>query len=623
MPWRVLEKDKSMTKNHKNVVGRWLVFGTAAAVVAPFGWAALHQTPAKAAVTGAVPVRVIKTPTGYRLMRGRVPYFVKGAGGDGSKEDLKTAGANSWRTWGVDNLDVQLAEASRLGMTVTGGIWLGHKEHGFSYEDTAAVAAQKEAARQAILKYRNAPALLQWGIGNEMEDGQQDDQNMWAAIEDIAKMAHQLDPNHPTMVVVAEIGGDKVAQINAHCPDIDIVGINSYGGGASVGERYKAAGGVKPYEITEFGPAGTWESGKNAWGVVPELTSTEKAVRYAETYKKTIAGNPLCLGSYAFTWGNKQEATATWFGLRLPDGSKLGAVDALTQLWSGKKPANLCPAISSLGVDGTGQTIPGGTVSATLAVSDPENDPLKTTWVLQADPANYNTGGDGQAAPPTFPEAITASSNTSATVKMPAGNGAYRLYAYVHDGHGGAAVGNVSLYVSGSAATPGKKASLPLVVYGPNTTAPFTASGYMGNTGAIKLDPASTDSPRPGSQTCLKVSYTASDNWGGVVWQNPDNNWGDKAGGWDLTGAKALSFWARGAQGGEVVSFSYGLIGPDKPFHDTAKGTLDKAVLTKDWKQYTIDLKGQDLSCIVSGFAYALGASGQPVTFYLDDIRYQ
>ena len=102
-----------------------------------------------------------------------------------------------------------------------------------------------------------------------MENGQEDNLAMWNAIEDIAKMAHKVDPNHPTMTVVAELGGNKVKKINEHCPDIDIVGINSYGGGPSVGERYKPAGGVKPYVITEYGPPGTWESGKNAWGVVP------------------------------------------------------------------------------------------------------------------------------------------------------------------------------------------------------------------------------------------------------------------------------------------------------------------------------------------------------------------
>ena len=614
-------------KNNLVRRGRWAL-GTAAVILMPLGWAATHQAPVRADAAGVIPVKIKKTASGYQLLRGGKPYFIKGAGGDGSKTDLKAAGANSWRTWGVGaDTAGQLAEAQKLGMTVTVGIWLGHKEHGFSYQDAAAVAAQKEAARQAILKYRNAPALIQWGIGNEMENGMQDDQDMWAAVEDIAKMAHQLDPNHPTMVVVAEIGGDKVAQINAHCPDIDIVGINSYGGGPSVGERYVAAGGTKPYEITEFGPAGTWESGKNAWGVVPELTSTEKASRYADTYTKAIAGNPLCLGSYAFTWGNKQEATATWYGLRLPDGDKLGAVDALTQLWSGKKPAELCPVISSLSVDGSGQTTPGATVKAALAVSDPNGDPLKTTWVLQEDPANYDTGGDGQAVPPTFPAAIVSSSTTAATVKMPPSGGKYRLYAYVHDGKGGAAVGNVSLNVEGGGPPPppgAQRATLPLVLYGPNTTAtPFIPSGYMGNAGAIKLDADSTAVAPHSGKASLQVSYTANDNWGGVVWQNPDNNWGDKAGGWDLSGAKTLSFWARGGKGGEVVSFSYGLIGPDKPFHDTAKGTLDKVTLTKDWKQYSFDLKGQDLSRIVTGFSYALAASGQPVTFYLDDVEYK
>ena len=257
-------------------------------------------------------------------MRNGKPYFVKGAGGDGSKTLLRDCGGNSFRTWGADNLEPKLAEAQRLGLTVTVGVWLGTREY-FDYHDAAAVAAQKETVRKAILRYRDSPALLIWALGNEMEVGEQDDADMWAAIEDLAKMAHELDPNHPTMTVVAEIGGDKVAQINAHCPDIDIVGINCYGGGPSVAARYKAAGGVKPYIITEYGPAGVWEQRANAWGAVPEPSSTEKAASYRATYEKSIAGQPLCLGSYAFTWGNKQEATATWFGLLLPDGSRLGA----------------------------------------------------------------------------------------------------------------------------------------------------------------------------------------------------------------------------------------------------------------------------------------------------------
>ena len=82
-------------------------------------------------------------------------------------------------------------------------------------------------------------------------------------------MVHEIDPNHPTMTVIAEIGGDKVPKIQQYCPDIDVIGINSYGGGPSLAASYRAAGGKKPYVITEFGPPGTWEIGRTAFGAAP------------------------------------------------------------------------------------------------------------------------------------------------------------------------------------------------------------------------------------------------------------------------------------------------------------------------------------------------------------------
>ncbi len=257
------------------------------------------------------------------------------------KKCSRQYGGNSFRTWGADGSQSKLDEAQKLGLTMTLGIWLGHKAHGFDYNDAGMVARQLDDAKKAIDKYKDHPALLMWGIGNEMEMGFPDnDPAVWKAIEEIAAYAKKVDPNHPTMTVVAEIGGEKVKMINQYCPSIDVIGINSYGGGPSIAERYKKAGGVKPYAITEFGPPGTWEVGKNAWDAATELSSTAKAASYRETYEKAIANQPMSLGSYAFTWGNKQEATATWFGLLLPDGSKLGAVDALSELWSGKPVPN-------------------------------------------------------------------------------------------------------------------------------------------------------------------------------------------------------------------------------------------------------------------------------------------
>ena len=571
-------------------------------------------------------VRVVKTGAGFHLTRAGQPYFIKGAGGDASKTLLHDCGGNSVRTWGADNLEPTLAEAQKLGLTVTIGLWLGQKQQGFDYHNAALVAAQYETARRTILRYRDSPALLVWAFGNEMEVGDEDDAAMWQAIEAIAALAKKLDPNHPTMTVVAELGGDKISQLNRFCPDIDIVGINSYAGASSVAARYKVAGGVKPFVITEFGPPGPWELPKNTWGAALEPTSTQKADWYRNAYEKSIAKQPLCLGSYAFQWGHKQEATATWFGMLLPDGSRLAPVDTLRELWTGKVPADPCPVIHSLTLAGPDRVAAGATVHADLKASDAANKRLKVTWVLQSDPAAYHTGGAAEGAPATFTAAIQKADETHADVQIPPVAGAYRLFAYVSDGHGGAAVANIPLFATGGVppTTPGRKASLPLTLYGQGAPSdlPFTPSGYMGNTGAIQMDSNCPDLPHSG-KACLKATYTADGDWGGVVWQSPADDWGSLPGGWDLTGAKSLTFWARGGRGGEVVAFQFGLLGKDKTFSDTGTGKLGGVTLTTAWKRYTIDLKGQDLSRIKTGFCWTVAAPGHPVTFYLDDIRYE
>ncbi len=582
---------------------------------------------AQGAVDGKpIPVKITRENGAFHLMRDGKPYFIKGAGGDGSKPELKRLGANSFRTWGSDNLGAQLDAAEKLGMTVTIGIWLGHPDQGFDYGNAKQVADQLEMARQAVLKYRNHPALLMWGIGNEMENGiKGDTAPMWNAVNAIAAMVKQLDPNHPTMTVIAEIGDNKVKGINQYGKDIDVIGINSYGGGPSIPTRYAAAGGVKPYVITEFGPPGTWESPKNSFNMSPELTSTEKAKRYAQTWSEAIAGQKMCLGGYAFTWGNKQEASATWFGMLLPDGSRLGAADALEQLWTGKAPAHPVPNLETLKVVGSDQVSPGATVEATIAVSSPGGDPLKVEWLLSGE-GKHLTAGEAEPAPSTYTTAIVESDAKHAKVKMPEYGGNYRLFAFVRDTHGGAAVANVPLLVKGGADAPvpaGRRVKLPFTVYSEASgDQPFIPSGYMGNTSAIKMQADCTDNPHAG-KTCLKVDYSAKDNWAGVFWQDPANDWGDKMGGANLAGATRLTFWARGEKGGEAISFFMGGIASNKPFFDTAEAKLLVSGLTKEWKQYSIDLRGKDLSRIKSGFGWSLAANGSPITFYLDDVRYE
>ncbi len=397
----------------------------------------------------AIPVELRSTARGWQLLRGGDPYFIRGAGGDGSMELLAEAGANSVRTWDADDIGAVLDQAHALGLSVTVGIWLGHERHGFDYSDKSQVREQLARAREAVLRYKDHPAVLLWGIGNEMEGYEAgDDPAVWAAVNEVAAMVKELDPAHPTMTVTAEIGGGRIASVNKLCPAIDIHGINSYGGAPSLAKRYRAAGGTKPYVLTEFGPPGFWEVPKNKWGVVIEPTSTEKAAFYRRTYERAVTGAPgLALGAYVFKWGFKMEATATWFGMFLPDGARLGAVDVMTELWSGAAPADLAPTVNPLVIKGEARVKPGAMIQVTSVIADPEGDEISVRWALRREADEYATGGDFRPMLPEVEGAVLEGDANGARIRMPTEPGAYRLFLYAKDQSGNAATANVPLLV--------------------------------------------------------------------------------------------------------------------------------------------------------------------------------
>ncbi len=391
-------------------------------------------------------VKVAGTPGKFHLVRNGQPYFINGVGGNGSMKLLVEIGGNSIRTWGAEQLGQTLDEAHRHGLTVTAGIWLGHTG-GFNYSDPAAVKQQFEMCKEVVERYKNHPALLMWAFGNEME-GNGKDPKVWQAVEAIAAMSKRIDPNHPTMTVIAEIGDDKVKSIQELCPSIDIIGINSYGGAPTVAERYAKQGGRKPYVVTEFGPLGQWEVPKTRWDAPIEATSTEKADFYRRSYEAAVVrAKGTCLGSYAFLWGNKQEATATWFGMLLPDGTPLGAVETISELWTGKRRPNLAPRIEKLSVPQSDRLKQGQVLEGSLVANDPEKRPLRVRWMLTGEAVERLTAGRDERVPASYPEAILESNERTARVKLPTKSGGYRLFAYVYDDAGLAAVANVPLFV--------------------------------------------------------------------------------------------------------------------------------------------------------------------------------
>jgi hypothetical protein len=398
-----------------------------------------------------VPVKVARQGSAWTLLRDGKPYFVKGAGGTQNLEMLKAYGGNSIRTWGAESAGKDLDAARQHGLTMTLGIWLGHKAHGFKYDDPAMVRKQLDSAKEVARRHKDHPALLVWGIGNEMEGDGRDD-NVWKAVEEVARAVKQIDPNHPTMTVIAEIGADgvKAKKVAELCPSVDILGVNSYGGLDSMPTRLKAAGWTKPYIVTEFGPNGPWEVGKTPWGAALDVSSTQKADVYRSRYEKSIAGKPgWCLGSYAFLWGHKFEATATWFGMFLPPGNdKLGPVDAMAFAWSGKWPETRAPEIKSFASSAGLKEVAPGSRHTIECLASGGAGPLTYAFELRPDtegPSSFEPGQKPKeavqgAVPPPGPKGAVA-------LTAPSKPGPYRLFVYVRDGKGGAATANLPFLV--------------------------------------------------------------------------------------------------------------------------------------------------------------------------------
>lgn len=396
----------------------------------------LLPTLAAAPAETPVPTTVVRQDGAWRLLRGGTPYFVRGAGGQRHLDLLRASGANSLRTWGADGAGAVLDRAASLDMTVTVGLWLGHKEHGFRYDDPAQVARQQKEALAHVARYRNHPALLFWALGNEMENGFDGD-DVWIAVEALAREVKRLDPNHPVLTVVAEIDAAKIAKIRRLCPSLDALGINSYGGAATLPDRLQRFGWDKPYLVTEFGPRGPWESRKTSWNAPVEESSTQKAQTYKTHYEKAVAAAPeRCLGSYVFLWDDKAESTATWFGMFLPHtGERLATVDLMAQLWGAKPPANRVPRIDALESDAAEKEIAAGApLNVRCVARDPENDPLRLRWEIRREDGGLVD--DGPAAAAFSPAAPTTP-------------GAYRLFVVARDTAGGAAVANFPFRVRG------------------------------------------------------------------------------------------------------------------------------------------------------------------------------
>lgn len=401
----------------------------------------------------------------YQLYKDGEPFYIHGAGLEfGDIEALASHGANSFRTWRTDNgrdtgMEI-LDQAHEHGLMVTMGIEIARERPGsgrgvfnFDYSDSAAVADQLHRVREEVLMYKDHPALLMWGIGNELNLGASNPM-VWDAVNDIAKMIHEVDGNHPTLTMLAGIHPELIQQVKTRAPDLDLLGIQMYADIVNLPRYLEESEWDGPYVVTEWGATGHWEVQTTSWGAPLENNSTVKADWYSRRHEIAIASDTTqCIGSYVFLWGQKQERTPTWYGMFMPDGEKTAAVDVMEYTWTGTWPANLSPAIESFTLNELEATsnielAPGFSMVSTVIATDPDDDPLTYHWSVHQEATEVGHGGDDESEPPLIPDLFTEIKDGVVTLNAPSEPGAYRLFVHITDGNGSAAHANIPFYVT-------------------------------------------------------------------------------------------------------------------------------------------------------------------------------
>lgn len=378
-------------------------------------------------------VTVSKDSSGWTLMRHGEIHPVLGAGAKANFELLQSSGANSIRLWST-NKAALLDSAHARGMSVMLGLYLRPERTGMDYNDVHAVDGQLAELKQEVLKYKDHPALLLWGIGNEV-DLQYTNTRVWDSVEALAEYIHQVDPHHPTSTVLAGIDPAKVHMVRTQCPSVDVLGVNAYGSIEKLPLNIRRFGWDKPYLVTEWGVNGPFEAPKTAWGAKKEPPGGVKAATRLRRFEDIIASDSSnCLGSYCFLWGQKQESTATWHGLFLSDGQPTDGVDAMHRAWTGEWPETRSPGILDLKLNGEGwrkDHVVGPEEALRMKV-EVEDHGAEVVWTCALFPESTSTktGGDRQASLTEIPVSFAVSHGPIPVVEFnaPRQPGAYRVF---------------------------------------------------------------------------------------------------------------------------------------------------------------------------------------------------
>ena len=542
-------------------------------------------------------------------------------------KDLKSIGVNTIRTWGTDeNTPALLDAAERFDIKVMLGIWLRHGRPGMEDDDSFDYLTDKEgmeamynAAMETVNTYKDHPALLTWGVANEVYLNMATDEEKLVYskfLERVCSNIKQLDANHPiTSVEAWTFGLDWWEQ---YVPSLDIYGLNSYGPGAGVLQDELDKRQIdKPYIVTEFGVTGEWDAPADKNGIKIEPSDKEKYDAIVKGYNNWIKTKPSCLGVFVFHYSSGTDFGGVWLMTHF-NGLYRPQYWAIREAFTGETPDNSVPVIENF-------SLPDAQYNSTtwipveLQVTDAENEALAISFY-------YNQReGSRRRRNQMLPLQHRGTLETGFEIRLPQENGALKFYAFATDTYGNLGIASTSIMVKDklAAVRPFKvpKAALPFYVYKDNEDVPYFPSGYMGNYRGLAVDLNHSETVHSG-KTAIEISYNVGYDWYGFAMVDPANDWGDILGGYDISGAKTFSFWAKSDSSNVMATIGFGLIEDNKSYYDTAKKSVE-IKLTKTWKKYTIKTKRLDLSCIRSGLVVFSSGTGLPHKIYIDDVVFE
>ncbi|MBZ4334331.1 glycoside hydrolase family 2 TIM barrel-domain containing protein [Corallococcus sp. AS-1-12] len=390
---------------------------------------------------------IVKAGEGWKLEVDGQPYVAKGVtfsgtGGpanfDRDCEQLKALGVNTLRTWGTgDETAALLDAAQKHGLRVLVGLWLRpgrpgmENDDAFDYvRDAKGREAQLQATVAQVRRFKDHPAVLAWGVGNEVILNSPDEPSKVAYarfLEKVVRAVKRADTGHPVLSVDAWTLGIPLWE--KYVPSLDAYGLNVYGRGIhALADAVKQAGGRKPWFITEFGAQGEWEVPKDARGVPQEPGDGEKYDVIVDGWRNALAPHVQagrCLGLFVFNYSAALDHGGLWLGM-LSGTSRRPAWHAVREAYTGVKPAPALPVPVRLEVLGLEKGW------ATVAFDVTSSTPLEVSFA-------YNFRGAPTRAERdrvTVLESRKGSTPGAWRVRLPVVTGAIKLYGLARDGTG-------------------------------------------------------------------------------------------------------------------------------------------------------------------------------------------